>query len=224
MKLLISYFNLGAQSMLQAGADTSSSAIDWVMALLLNNPDVLAKAKAEIDVVVGTSRLIQESDLEVLPYLRCIITETLRLYPLSPNLVPHEASCDCTVASGQYIIARCTMVLVDVYSIQRDPASRDDPNMFIPERFMSDKVFGGQGGKRMMMSFGMGRRKCPGEGLAWRTVGVALAGMLQCFKWGRVGEKVVDMSEGSGLTMHMSVPLVAVCRPHQDMDVMLKSL
>ncbi|KAM3272438.1 hypothetical protein ACQJBY_042529 [Aegilops geniculata] len=210
-------------SMLQAGADTSSSAIEWAMALLLNNPDVLAKAKAEIDAVVGTSRLIQESDLEVLPYLRCIIIETLRLYPLAPNLVPHEASRDCTVTSGQYFIARGTMVLVDVYSIQRDPASWDDPDMFMPERFVGGNVCG-QGGKRMMMPFGMGRRKCPGEGLAWRMVGVALAGMLQCFEWGRVGEKVVDMSEGSGLTMHMYVPLVAVCRPRQDMDVMLKSL
>ena len=209
--------------MLQAGADTSSSAIEWAMALLLNNPDVLAKAKTEIDTVVGTSRLIQESDLEVLPYLRCIITETLRLYPLAPNLVPHEASRDCTVTSGQYIIARGTMVLVDVYSIQRDPASWDDPDMFMPERFVGGNVCE-QGGKRMMMPFGMGRRKCPGEGLTWRMVGVALAGMLQCFEWGRVGEKVVDMSEGSGLTMHMSVQLVAVCRPRQDMDVMLKSL
>ncbi|EEE62450.1 hypothetical protein OsJ_17242 [Oryza sativa Japonica Group] len=205
-------------SLLQAGTDTSASTIEWAMALLLNNPDVLRKATDEINSVVGMSRLLQEPDLANLPYLRCIITETLRLYPLAPHLVPHEASRDCMVAG--HVIARGTMVLVDVYSMQRDPRVWEDPDKFIPERFKGFKV----DGSGWMMPFGMGRRKCPGEGLALRTVGMALGVMIQCFQWERVGKKKVDMSEGSGLTMPMAVPLMAMCLPRVEMESVLKSL
>ncbi|XP_062201782.1 cytochrome P450 81Q32-like isoform X1 [Phragmites australis] len=204
-------------SLLQAGTDTSSSTIEWAMALLLNNPAVLKKATAELDSVVGTSRLLRESDLAGLPYLRCVIAETLRLKPLAPHLVPHEASRDCVIAG--HAVARGTMVLVDVYSMQRDPDMWEDPEEFTPERFMDAPAK-----RQWTMPFGMGRRKCPGEGLALRTVGMALGVMLQCFEWQRVGEEEVDMSEGSGLSMPMAEPLVAVCRPRSEMKSVLETL
>ncbi|CAL4898257.1 unnamed protein product [Urochloa decumbens] len=205
-------------SLLQAGTDTSSSTIEWAMALLLKNPDVLKKATSEIHTIVGTSHLIKESDLTALPYLRCIITETLRLKPLTPNHVPHEASRDCMIAG--YTVARGTMVLVDVYSMQRDPNMWEDPEKFMPERFMDVNV---EGDGRFMMPFGMGRRKCPGEGLALRTVGMALGVMIQCFEWECAGEEV-NLSEGSGLTMPMAVPLVALCKPRAETESLLKTL
>ncbi|CAN6338750.1 unnamed protein product [Urochloa humidicola] len=206
-------------SLLQAGTDTSSSTIEWAMALLLKNPDVLKKATDEIHTIVGTSRLIMESDLAALPYLRCIITETLRLKPLTPNHVPHEASRDCVIAG--HAIARGTMVLVDVYSMQRDPNMWEDPEKFMPERFMDDANVKGDG--RFMMPFGLGRRKCPGEGLALRMVGMALGVMIQCFEWECAGEEV-NLSEGSGLTMPMAVPLVALCKPREEAESLLKTL
>ncbi|CAD6269541.1 unnamed protein product [Miscanthus lutarioriparius] len=215
-------------SLLQGGTDTTASTIEWAMALLLTNPSAAKKATAEIDSVVGTSRLLQESDLAGLPYLRCIVSETLRLYPLAPNHVPHEASRDCVVASG-HAVARGTMVLVDVFSMQRDPAVWGErPEEFVPERFMDGgSGVGGRrdgGSSRWMMPFGMGRRKCPGEGLALKMVGVTLGVMMQCFEWEPDGGKEVDMSEGSGLTMPMATPLMAVCRPRANMESLLKAL
>ncbi|RCV19241.1 hypothetical protein SETIT_3G368600v2 [Setaria italica] len=207
-------------SLLQAGTDTSSSTVEWAMALLLSNLGVLKKATTEIHSVVGTSQLMNESDLARLPYLRCIILETLRLKPLTPNHVPHEASRDCVIAG--HTVARGAMVLVDVYSMQRDPTMWEDPEKFMPERFMDADEVDGDGG-RFMMPFGLGRRKCPGEGLALRTVGMALGVMLQCFEWSCVGEEV-DLSEGSGLTMPMAVPLVALCQPRAEMETLLRSL
>ncbi|CAN6357147.1 unnamed protein product [Urochloa humidicola] len=206
-------------SLLQAGTDTSSSTIEWAMALLLDNPDVLKKATTKIHSVVGTSRLIKESDLTRLPYLQSIITETLRLKPLAPNHIPHEASHDCVITG--HTIARGTMVLVDVYSMQRDPNMWEDPEKFMPERFMDANVE--EDGKRFMMPFGLGRRKCPGEGLALRMVGMALGVMIQCFEWECIGEWV-NLSEGSGLTMPMAVPLVALCQPRAEMESLLKTL
>lgn len=214
------------QSLLQAGTDTSSSTVEWAMALLLNNPTKMAKVTDEIDSVVGASRLLEERDLACLPYLRSVITETLRLYPLTPYLVPHEASSDCVVANGQYVITRGTMLLVDVFSMQRDPATWNDPDNFIPERFADDNDDANRDGhdKGIMLPFGMGRRKCPGEALAWKTVGMALGVMMQCFEWERIGKEKVDMSEGSGLTMPMAVSVMAMCRPRREMDGVLRGL
>ena len=77
--------------MLSAGTDTSSGTVEWAMSLLLNNPETIAKAQAEIDKHIGQSRLIEESDLANLPYLRGIINETLRMYPAGPLLPAHES-------------------------------------------------------------------------------------------------------------------------------------
>ncbi|KAG2621736.1 hypothetical protein PVAP13_3NG304018 [Panicum virgatum] len=177
-------------SLLQGGTDTSSSTIET----------------AEIISTVGTSRLLQESDLANMPYLRCIVTETLWLHPVAPNLPPHEASRGFTVAGG-HAIGRGTVVLVD-----RDPRVWDEPEKFTPERFLEAKVDDDEGTRwRWMMPFGMGRRRCPGEGLALRTVGVALGVMVQCFEWERGGREEVDLSEGSaGITMPMAMPLMAM--------------
>nr|CAB3493142.1 unnamed protein product [Digitaria exilis] len=200
-----------------AGTETTSTTTEWAMALLLNNPEVLKKAQAEIDTAVGTSRLITPDDLPRLTYLHCIISETLRLYPAAPLLLPHESAADCKV--GGYDVPRGTILLVNVYAIHRDPAVWEDPGEFRPERFEGGKAEG-----RLLMPFGMGRRKCPGETLALRTIGLVLGTLIQCFDWDRVDGVEVDMTEGGGLTIPMTVPLEAMCRPRAALRGVLQGL
>ncbi|KAK8691967.1 hypothetical protein V6N13_075453 [Hibiscus sabdariffa] len=45
------------QVLLLAGTDTTSTTMEWAMSLLLNHPQVLHKAQAEIYAVVGQNRL-----------------------------------------------------------------------------------------------------------------------------------------------------------------------
>lgn len=51
----------------------------WAMAELINNPKILERLREEIDSVVGTTRLIQDTDLPKLAYLQAVIKESLRL-------------------------------------------------------------------------------------------------------------------------------------------------
>ena len=182
------------------------------MSLLLNHPEALKKAQEEIDASVGTSRLLGADDVPRLDYLRCILSETLRLYPVVPTLIPHESTADCAV--GGHHVPGGTMLLVNVYAIHRDPAA------FRPERFEA----GGADGL-FMMPFGMGRRKCPGEALALRTLGLVLGTLIQCFDWSTVGGAgEVDMAEGVGITLPRAVPLEAMCKPRQCMVDVLREL
>ncbi|EHA8587206.1 cytochrome P450 81D11 [Cocos nucifera] len=204
--------------LLGAGVGTTSETTEWMMSLLLNNPEALKKTRDEIDARVGNERLLEESDLSNLPYLQCVITETLRIYPTTPLLLPHEASQECSV--GGFHIPRGTMLLVNAYAIHRDPKVWEEPTKFLPERFE-----GGKGEGKLMIPFGMGRRRCPGEALAMRVVGLVLGTLIQCFEWEGIGKEEVDMTtEGSGLTLGKAIPLEAMYRPRQSMLDTLKKL
>ncbi|KAL3812353.1 hypothetical protein ACJIZ3_013621 [Penstemon smallii] len=57
----------------------AADTLEWAFSLLLDNPDVLTKAQAEIDNIIGKESLINESDLAQLPYLRGIGLQQQRL-------------------------------------------------------------------------------------------------------------------------------------------------
>lgn len=190
--------------MVIAGTNTSAVTLEWALSNLLNHPDVISKARDEIDNRVGLDRLIEEADLSELPYLKNIVLETLRLHPATPLLVPHMASEDCKI--GSYDMPRGTTLLVNAWAIHRDPNTWDDPDSFKPERFEKEEE------AQKLLAFGLGRRACPGSGLAQRIVGLALGSLIQCFEWERVGNVEVDMKEGVGNTVPKAIPLKAVCK------------
>ncbi|KAL1190454.1 Cytochrome P450 81D11 [Cardamine amara subsp. amara] len=191
-------------TLIVAGTDTSSGTLEWAMSNLVNHPEVLKKARIEIDEKVGLDRLVDEQDIVNLPYLQNIVSETLRLYPAVPLLLPHLSSEDCQV--GGYDVPRGTMVLVNAWAMHRDPKLWEDPEIFKPERFEKE------GEAEKLMPFGMGRRACPGAGLAQRLVSLALGTLVQCFEWERVGEELVDMTEDKGATLPKALPLRAMCK------------
>lgn len=175
------------------------------MALLLNHPNLLKKAAAEIDDRVGQERLMDETDLPKLPYLQNIVTETLRLYPPGPLLVPHVASEDCEISG--YQIPKNTMVMVNAWAIHRDPQLWHDADRFQPERFETGKAE-----TYKFVAYGAGRRACPGSSMANRLIALTLGSLIQCYSWERIGGKEVDMAEGVGLTVPKKTPLEAICK------------
>jgi cytochrome P450 len=202
---------------LLAGTDSSASTIEWAMSLLLNHPEVLEKARVEIEEIVGHDRLVEEADLSKLPYLQSVMNETLRLFPAGPLLIPHVSSEDCNV--GGFKIPSGTMLIANIWAVHRDPNLWDDATSFKPERFMGAKIEGYK-----FAPFGVGRRQCPGGGLANRVVNLFLAVLIQCFEWKRVNEELVDLSEGEGLTMPKKKALEAMRKPRKQMIDVLSRL
>ncbi|PIA53462.1 hypothetical protein AQUCO_00900210v1 [Aquilegia coerulea] len=196
-----------------AGTDTTAITIEWALAELINQPDIFDKAREEIDSVVGKSRLVEESDIQNLPYLQAIVKETLRLHPTAP-LIVRESTEDCKI--GEYNIPKKTRLFVNVWAIGRDPKHWDNPLEFRPNRFLTE----GSGKSQLdvrgqhfhLLPFGSGRRGCPATTLALQVVQTTLASMIQCFKF-KLGDgkgTTVDMTEAPGLTLPRAHPLVCV--------------
>jgi len=187
-----------------AGTDTSAITLEWALANLLNHPEIVKKAKMELDTHIGENRLVDEVDISKLSYLQSIVSETLRLHPAAPLLAPHFSSDDCTI--GEYNIPQNTIVIVNAWAIHRDPNLWSDPTHFKPERFENETEV------NKILPFGLGRRACPGANLAQRTVSLALALLIQCFDWKRSSNEEVDLIEGKGITVTRKLPLEAMCQ------------
>ncbi|MFQ6659167.1 hypothetical protein Gotur_028168 [Gossypium turneri] len=193
------------QDMLLGGTNTVVIALEWSMSHLLNNLNIMQKSKSELDFHIGHGRLLDETDLPRLSYLQNIISETLRLNPAVPLLVPHVSSDRCNLLG--YNIPKGTMLLVNAWAIHRDPKLWDEATCFKPERFENGRAEGYK-----MMPFGLGRRACPGIDLGQRVVGLVLGSLIQCFEWKRVSSKKIDMAEGKGLNSPKAKPIEAFCK------------
>lgn len=197
------------QTILSAATETSSVTIEWAMSNLLNNPEALNKTRNELDTQIGEERFLEEDDISNLPYLQNVISETLRLYPAAPLLAPHLSSETCSL--GGYQIPADTILMVNAWAVQRDPKVWDDSTKFKPERFETEGP--GLNNAYKYLPFGLGRRACPGMGMANRVVGLTLGSLIQGFEWKRVGDKEIDMTEGQGISMPKVQPLEALCKP-----------
>ncbi|CAK7342386.1 unnamed protein product [Dovyalis caffra] len=200
---------------IMAGTDTSALTVQWILAELINHPKVFIKLREEIDLVVGLKRLVKESDILNLPYLQAVVKETLRLHPPSP-IILREVAEDCKI--NGFDLKGKSRMLINLYTIQRDPNLWTDPEEFNPERFMVDSNINHLQNQMEMkgqtfnyLPFGSGRRGCPASSLALLVVQAAIGSLVQFFDWKVIGEGKINLQEGSGFSMGMANPLV--CYP-----------
>ncbi|CAA7038106.1 unnamed protein product [Microthlaspi erraticum] len=190
--------------LLFGGLDTTVNSIQWTMAEIINNPIIIERLKEEIDSVVGKSRLVQEKDLPNLPYLQAVIKEALRLHPPAPY-IPREFQQGCKI--GGFSVQGKTRLVVNLYSVMRDPNVWEDPLEFKPERFLTWQQEERKEQALKYIPFGGGRRGCPASNLANMIVGTTIGMMVQCFDWDIKGEKV-NMDEWyKGFNQTMAHPL-----------------
>ncbi|KAI0312135.1 cytochrome P450 [Amylostereum chailletii] len=179
-----------------AGADTTAAAmINFFLAMTLY-PDVQRRAQQELDDVIGRDRLPTFEDREQLPYINCIVKETLRWKAVSPLGVPHASMEDDEYRDA--FIPKGTTVVANISAMLHDEAAYKTPQEFIPERFLpSDGV--GPEPDPARIAFGFGRRICPGRFFAddslWLTVVLALH-MLNITQPDGTGDEKITWSSG----------------------------
>ncbi|PBK95476.1 cytochrome P450 [Armillaria gallica] len=166
--------------MYATGADTILASVLNFFLGMLHAPDVQMKAQEELSRVVGNDRLPTFSDRASLPYIECIVKETLRWEQVTPLGVPHRLMKD-DVYEG-YFIPKGTTMIPNQYAMSHDESMYPDPMTFRPERFM-DAPAAKDGGPcdPNAIAFGWGRRICPGRFLAENSLWLHVATTLACF-------------------------------------------
>ncbi|MQM18680.1 hypothetical protein Taro_051675 [Colocasia esculenta] len=194
-------------NLLLAGTHTTSRTLEYAMAELMRNPSVMLKAQEEVRRVVGDKGKVDESDISQLNYLKLVMKETLRLHPVLPFLIPREAMGHVKI--NEYDVFPKTRVYVNAWSIGRDPDSWDQPDEFIPERFVGSAI-DFRGLNFQFLPFGAGRRICPGMSFTIITMELALANLLYIFNWDLSDDMMkegIDMDEIFGVAVHLKTNL-----------------
>ncbi|GJN19885.1 hypothetical protein PR202_gb07200 [Eleusine coracana subsp. coracana] len=204
---------------LNAGTDTTSGSLEWIMAELVKNPAIQDKLYAEIKSTCSSNNdeEVSEEDTQRMPYLKAVVLESLRLHPPAHFVLPHEAAEDVEV--GGYTIPKGATVNFLVAEIGRDGREWDRPMEFRPERFLP----GGDGegvdvtGSRevRMMPFGVGRRICAGINIAMLHLEYFVANLVREFEWKEVPGHEVDLTETFVFTTVMKKPLRARVVPRR---------
>ncbi|KAI0360841.1 CyP450 monooxygenase [Trametes cingulata] len=158
------------------GADTTLSCIQTFFLAMASSPEAQAKAQAELDAVVGRSRLPDFSDEASLPYVRALIKECLRWRSVVPLGVPHRSIQDDEYRG--YFIPKGTLVVSNIWAYSRDPRHYPDGETFAPERFLKDGKFNPDVLDPAQVAFGYGRRICPGRYFAEASLFIIISTVL----------------------------------------------
>ncbi|KAL3829020.1 hypothetical protein ACJIZ3_017822 [Penstemon smallii] len=196
-----------------ATVDNPSNAAEWAMAEMINQPDIFRKAQKELDDVVGRDRLVQESDLSKLNFIKACAREAFRLHPIAPFNVPHVSTKD-TVVSG-YFIPKDSHVLLSRPGLGRNPRVWSEPLKYMPERHIHD-----DGSKVVlvdtelnMLSFSTGRRGCAGVLLGSTMTTMLLARLIHGFTWSAPnGMAKIDLAESKD-DLFLAKPLLSLAKP-----------
>ncbi|CAH1793191.1 unnamed protein product [Owenia fusiformis] len=151
------------EGLIGAGFSTVATTLSWSVLYMAAHPDIQTDVQNELDKVIG-DRDPCASDRYDLPFTDACITEILRHSSILPLSLPHATTRD--VILDGFDIPKDTLVLINLWSLTRDPSVFEDPETFNPRRFLTkdgalDKVK-----MDMFLPFGAGRRRCMGEYLA----------------------------------------------------------
>ncbi|KAF8882390.1 cytochrome P450 [Infundibulicybe gibba] len=184
------------------GSDTCSASLQNAVFALTIFPDVLKKAREEIDRVVGADRIPEWEDLPKLPYIMAFIDECNRYRPVGPLGLPHEMTQDEVIdgilyPKGSVIFVNICETLpfprssfdnLAIGGMYHDERYYDQPEEFIPERFLKHPLGIKEGvlddpARRPNLHFGGGRRVCPGIAFAKTSMELNVANFIWGFQF-----------------------------------------
>ncbi|KAI6238768.1 (pine wood nematode) hypothetical protein [Aphelenchoides fujianensis] len=161
------------------GQETTSANFTWAIAFLIRNPDVQRRAHEELDRKIGGDRWITINDRAELPFLQAVIAETLRCANGTGMNIPRKTTREVEV--GGFRLLAGTVVVPQISAIHGDPNLFPNPKVFDPSRFIDES--GKLKSLQHIVAFSVGKRQCPGEGMARMSLFLILANLLNHYKF-----------------------------------------
>jgi cytochrome P450 len=145
-----------------AGAETTATCLAATVYYLLKTPPALRKLEHEIRTHYFHYTEIDATSAQQLPYLQAALHESLRIYPPGSLGFP-RISPGCQI-DGVWI-PRGTEVYTSAFSVTHDESYFQDPERYVPERWMDGDASAGERRdvKEASQPFSLGYRACIGR-------------------------------------------------------------
>ncbi|KAG7215682.1 hypothetical protein INR49_022037 [Caranx melampygus] len=124
--------------LLLGGVDTTSNTLCWTLYHLARDGRAQGRLYDEVNSVCPRRREPTPDDLNRMPYLKAVIKEVLRLYPVVPGNGRFVSENE--VILDNYWFPKKTQFHLCHYVACHDEAEFVDPESFLPERWLRDDV------------------------------------------------------------------------------------
>ncbi|EFQ90213.1 hypothetical protein PTT_13267 [Pyrenophora teres f. teres 0-1] len=208
------------KTLILAGQDTTSCALQWCFFYLWKNPDVLQQLRSEHDSVFGPEPRIASAQLregpqllQKLPYTTAVIKETLRLRGISGTTREPIKDMMIDVDGEQMLLEAGAICYVSNFLLMKNPEHwGPDAESFHPSRFLKDSESTTQAGGNSTKDdarttrniayrpFERGPRNCIGQELTMLEMRIVLILTVRRFDFVKKGfdgveeEEVYDIS------------------------------
>ena len=164
-----------------AGRDTTAAASMWLIYEISQHPKAEATLLKEIEEVIGEDTPTYDT-ITKMPYLRSVFYESLRLHPSVP-LDGKFAACDTYLEPGHIFIKKGTIVQFNIGMMNRDPKRYENPEEFIPERWLSPEGKFIEQAEKDFPTFNVKPRGCLGKRMAEFEAAMLVAVLLPKLKF-----------------------------------------
>ncbi|MGF1488766.1 MAG: cytochrome P450 [Prochloraceae cyanobacterium] len=159
-------------TLLFAGHETTASALAWLFYWIHYLPEIKDKLLFELDSIGDSS---DYKEINNLPYLDAVISETLRIYPIVAGTFSRIVTKPMSIMG--YDLDPKTWVRISIYGLHHKEDLYPDSKQFKPERFLQRTYSNYE-----YIPFGGGNRRCLGSALALLEMKLVAATILSQFE------------------------------------------
>lgn len=170
-----------------AGYETTGTALTFTAYSFATNPEWQDKVIAEVDTVLKGEAPTYDNVLK-LETLEMCVTESLRCHP---PIIRSFRSADKEVLVDGHVFPKDCAISIPIYSIHHDPDLYPDHETYDPSRFSPERRH--EIHPYAYLPFGIGPRNCVGMRLAQMEIRMAMAQLLQKFKFVTCDETLIPM-------------------------------
>ncbi|AVH57637.1 MULTISPECIES: bifunctional cytochrome P450/NADPH--P450 reductase [Streptomyces] len=174
-----------------AGHETTSGLLSFATYSLMRNPHVLAQAYAEVDRLLPGDTVPDYDTIMQMDVIPRILEETLRLWAPIPQIM--KAPLEDTVIGGRYELKQGTKTNLLMGPLHTHAKAWERPEEFDINRWLPENR--AQHHPHAYKPFGNGVRACIGRQFALTEARLALALVLQKFKFSDTSDYKMDVKE-----------------------------
>ncbi len=161
-----------------AGYETTSTALSYIMHILINHQEIQEKIRQEVKELIEDEGKLDYNTVTKLKFMEQVVYETMRIYPPVTTFISRSPNIDYHYKD--IVIPRGADCRVPLYHMHRDPELWYEPEKFDPQRFSDEN-------KHLInpvvwQPFGVGPRNCIGMRFAMLEIKLALSQLLIKYK------------------------------------------